>query len=182
MLSDTALVEAARSGDRTALLRLVRESRPDVQRLARKLCTSATDAEDATQETLWLVYRRIGALRTVGSYSAWLVSIVRRECRRLNQWMRGQSELPHADHQVFAYYTRPELNVDMAAALLGLPKRYREAILLHDFEGHSIIEIAQSLRLSGAAVKSRVNRGRQLLKERLQGKKRKLAPYHAGRP
>lgn len=114
-----------------------------------------------------MVYRRIGALRTVTSYTAWVFAIVRRECRRLMRKMRGRAPLPDADHVIFAYYTRPDLRVDLAVAIQSLPAKYREAIVLRDFEEYSISDIANALRLTRAAVKSRIHRGRVMIREYL---------------
>ncbi|MGH8190163.1 MAG: RNA polymerase sigma factor, partial [Rhodanobacteraceae bacterium] len=101
------------------------------------------------------------------SYSAWLFSIVRRECRRMMRRMRGQTELPAEDDRIFAYYTTPGLRIDLAAAIQSLPDQYREAIVLRDFEEYSITEMAGALRLSRAAVKSRIHRGREMIREYL---------------
>lgn len=168
MQHDPALIEAARAGDESALERLLAECQPDLRRIAHGECASTTDAEDAVQESLWLVYRRIGALRTVGSFGAWMFSIVRRECQRLMRRMRGQVALPDDDHRIFAYYTRPDLRVDLAAAIQSLPDKYREAIVLRDFEENTITEIAEALRLTRAAVKSRIHRGREMIREYLR--------------
>jgi RNA polymerase sigma factor (sigma-70 family) len=168
VLHDPALIEAAREGDEGALRRLLAISQPDLRRIAASQCASAADADDAVQESLWQVYRRIGALRAISSYTAWLFSIVRHECQRLMARMQGQAELPPADNVVFACYPRPDLRIDLAAAIQSLPDKYREAIILRDFEEYSIREIAGTLRLSRAAVKSRIHRGRELIREYLK--------------
>lgn len=82
--------------------------------------------------------------------------------------MHGEVELPDEDHRVFAYYAHPDLRSDLAAAIQSLPGKYREAIILRDFEEYSISEIAQSLRLTRGATKSRIHRGRQMIREYLQ--------------
>lgn len=168
MSHNPALIEAAREGDESALVRLLESSQPDLRRIAATQCASSADAEDAVQESMWQVYRRIGALRTVGSYTAWVFSIIRRECQRLMRQMQGHVELPDADSAMFAYYATPGLRIDLAAAIQSLPDKYREAIVLRDFEECSITEIAHSLRLTRAAVKSRIHRGREMIREYLR--------------
>lgn len=168
MVRDPDLIEAARQGDDAALRRLLLESRQAVQRLAEKHCVSRADAEDAAQETIWLVYRRIGALRTVESYSAWLLAIVRRECHRLMRGIRSETDLPEADNPCFAYHAHLDMRADLVAAVKSLPEKYREAIVLHDLEEFSVAEIASALRLSHGAVKSRINRGRHMVRQYLE--------------
>jgi DNA-directed RNA polymerase specialized sigma24 family protein len=93
---------------------------------------------------------------------------VRRECHRLLRAMRGQVDYPKPDHPIFAYTAHPDLQSDLAAASQSLPDKYREAIILRDFEELSITDIAVQLRRTRAAVKSRIHRGREMMKEHLQ--------------
>ncbi|WP_240547054.1 RNA polymerase sigma factor [Mesorhizobium tianshanense] len=148
--------------------RLLAISQPDIRRYARSQCTGGTDADDAVQETLWLVYQRIGALRTVTSFSAWVFSIVRRECNRLWRQMNGRTELLADDHPAFVYRPEPELREDLIAAIHSLPDRYREVVVLRDIREFSIGEIAIELRLSREAVKSRIHRARLIIREYLE--------------
>lgn len=168
MQHDPLLVEAARQGDIAAVERLLAVCRPDLRRIAHTQCAAGVDADDAVQESLLLIYRRIGALRTVASFPAWTFSIVRRECQRLWRAMRGRVEMPEVDHPVFAYTDHPELRSDLAAAIQSLPEKYRETIILRDFEEFSISEIADQLLLTREAVKSRIYRGRLMVQEYLK--------------
>lgn len=161
------LIEAARTGDKQALEQLLVIFQPDVRRIAYSQCASFSDAEDAAQESMWLIYNRIGALRTITSFSGWLFSIIRNECRRLLRKGRRENELTDVNTASFAYQSTPDLRSDLAAAIQSLPEKYREAILLRDFQEYSISEIAQHTRLSRAAVKSRIHRGREMIREYL---------------
>ena len=165
---DLVLLESARRGDVAAVERLLAACRPDLRRIAHSQCPGGVDPDDAVQETLLLIYRRLGALRTLASFPAWTFSIVRRECHRLLRAMRGQAELPEADDPVFARSDRLDLRSDLAAAIHSLPDKYREAILLRDVQEYSIGEIADQLRLTREAVKSRIHRGRQMVQEYLR--------------
>lgn len=168
MKATHSLIDAARQGDRAALERLLAVSQPDVRRYAKIQCATTSDAEDAAQETLLLVYRRIGALRTVTSFSAWMFSIVRHECGRLWRQMHGQVELPPDDHPAFIHRPEPELRADLIAAIHSLPDKYRDVIVLRDIEELAISEIAGELRLTREAVKSRVHRARLMIREYLE--------------
>src|SRR5258708_10313023 len=67
-----ALVHAASAGDRDAIAALLAAAQPDIRRYARRTCRTTSDVEDAVQETLFVLYRRLGMLRRVGSLFAWL--------------------------------------------------------------------------------------------------------------
>jgi hypothetical protein len=71
---DPLLIEAARGGDADALVSLIAAAQPDIRRYAARNCRAA-DIDDAVQETLLLLYRRLGTLRAVTSFSAWLFAV-----------------------------------------------------------------------------------------------------------
>jgi RNA polymerase sigma-70 factor (ECF subfamily) len=84
------MIRSAMDGDQTAIESLLAVAQPDIRRYALYYCVNREDAEDAAQETLWKLYRRIGALRAVVALPAWLMAIVRRECARLAGRMHHQ--------------------------------------------------------------------------------------------
>ncbi|MDQ1006335.1 RNA polymerase sigma factor (sigma-70 family) [Streptomyces sp. V4I23] len=79
---DERLVKAAQDGDITSLTAVVMESQPHVRRFALSLCATPQDAEDAAQEALIILYRKIGTLRASGALASWMFRIVRNECLR----------------------------------------------------------------------------------------------------
>lgn len=168
MRHDPVLLESARQGDLGAMEQLLIQCRPELRRIAQSQCANSVDPDDAVQESLLLIFRRIGALRTLVAFPAWTFSIVRRECQRLWRSMHGETSLPDDSHPIFTYTDHYELRLDLAAAIQSLPDKYREAIILRDFEEFSITEIADQLLLTRAAVKSRIHRGREMVQEYLQ--------------
>lgn len=94
MTLNAALVESARRGDEQALCDLLATYQVDMRRIARSQCASASDADDAVQESLWLVYRKIGALRTIAAFPGWVFSIIKRECHRLLHALRRSVKRP----------------------------------------------------------------------------------------
>lgn len=168
---DVVLLEAARGGDQAALLRLLAVAQPDIRRYARLSCRRADDVDDAVQETLWLLYRRLGALRALTAFSGWLLAVVRRECLRLARRGMGQSDDIEEIENDLRYASLPQdaLRIDLARAIQSLPEHYREVILLRDVEEMTIDEIATVLGLSREAVKARLHRARLLIREYLHG-------------
>src|SRR5262245_4112278 len=75
------LINAARRGDEDALQQLLHCCGPQLRRYANRQCASE-DVDEAVQDALWLLYRRVDALRAIGAFSAWLFQIIRRECLR----------------------------------------------------------------------------------------------------
>ena len=166
-LASTEDIIAARAGDAAALQRVLAGSRQDLRRYAEYHCV-VNDAEDAVQESLLQVARRIGDLRVVECFASWLFRIVKRECNRLKRGLRLLSGDAITEDILPACSFEPvELRHDVAAALESLPAHYREIILLRDLEGLAIAEIAARLGIHPLAAKSRLHRARALAREYL---------------
>lgn len=162
---DAALIEAARSGDADALVSLIAAAQPDIRRYAARNCRAA-DIDDAVQETLLLLYRRVGTLRAVTSFSAWLFAVARRACLRLLRRSKATADDPADDVEVRLSHLAPEdIRIDLSRAIQSLPDHYREVILLRDIEELSIEEIAGVLGLTRESVKARIHRARSMIRE-----------------
>jgi RNA polymerase sigma-70 factor (ECF subfamily) len=170
---DLGLVEAARAGDRSAIDRLLALAQPDIRRYARASCRRADDVDDAVQETLWLLARRVGHLRALTSLSAWLFTVVRRECLRLAVRAGAMPATPLDDDDPalaarLAVLPEHELRLDLAAAIQSLPPHYRDVVILRDVQEMTVDEIAAALSLTREGVKGRLHRARGLLREYLR--------------
>jgi RNA polymerase sigma factor (sigma-70 family) len=164
---DPGLIEAARCGDEKALLSLITAAQPDIRRYAARNCRAA-DIDDAVQETLLLLYRRVGTLRAVTSFSAWIFAVARRACLRLLRMSTGVSDGSADGIDARLAHLAPEdLRIDLSRAIQSLPEHYREAILLRDIEELSIDEIAAVLGLTRESVKARIHRARLMIREYL---------------
>ncbi len=159
---------AARGGDVAALQRVLISSRQDLRRYAEYHC-AVNDIEDAVQESLLLVSRKLSALREIDAYSSWLFRIVKRECNRMKRATRYLLMQPSDLEEIEGpHYPEPTgLVRDVANALASLPVHYREIILLRDLEGHTIAEIASALSLHPEAAKARLHRARSLARQYL---------------
>lgn len=165
-----ALVTLARSGDRRSLDELLSVCRPDLERYARRACQSE-DIDEAVQDALWILSRRIGALRSVTAFAGWLFQIVRRAClryagrRRRTIPLDGLPASAERDRSV----PDPELRAIVADALARLPKTYRDVLILRDVQGYTSEEVAGELEITTDAAKSRLHRARWLVRGALAG-------------
>ena len=160
--------EAARLGDRDALVMLLTSAQPDIRRYARATCRSAVEADDATQETLWQLFRHVSAIRSFAAFSGWLLTVVRRECLRLARKAGLVAEIDEEKLEA-DLLCRPEadLRLDLAAAFEALPILYRDVAVMRDLREMTIEEIAVALGISRQAVKARLHRARLFLREYL---------------
>lgn len=161
------LLAAAHAGDATALERLLHAARPDIRRYAQRHCL-VSDVDDAVQEALLVLSRRLHQLRALAAFSGWLFRTVQRECRRLGRIALRYD--PYDEAKLEDWLDRhgnDELRIELSRALQSLPPHYREVLLLRDFEELSIAEIAARLGLTVAATKSRLHRAREMAREYL---------------
>jgi RNA polymerase sigma-70 factor (ECF subfamily) len=163
---DPLLIEAARSGDADALVSLIAIAQPDIRRYAARNCRAA-DIDDAVQETLLLLYRRLGTLRAVTSFSAWLFAVARRACLRLLRRATGVADASADVEMRLAHLAPEDIRIDLSRAIQSLPDHYREVILLRDIEELSIDEIVGVLGLTRESVKARIHRARLMIREYL---------------
>jgi RNA polymerase sigma factor (sigma-70 family) len=165
------LVQAACEGDTDAVETLLHQYQPSITRFAHRYC-AAEDVEDAVQETLWAVYRKIGYLRTAQAFISWTFQIVRHHCYRMLAMHRQlavvdldpltQAELLGEDDPLYQ-----ELKQDVVKALQALPLAYRQVLILRDLEGYTAPETSERLGITLEAVKSRLHRGRAIMRENL---------------
>jgi RNA polymerase sigma factor (sigma-70 family) len=171
------VVSAAQQGDPRALATLLSGSHAHVRRFARTLCSTPEDAEDAAQEALIVLYRRIGTLRATAALGSWMFQIVRNECiRRSRASLRRSIPIaaaePSAEDAAFA---RMEVE-RIVNSISGLPPEQRAVLVLRDVQGLSGAATAQALGLSRAAMKSRLHRGRDSLRSQLGAPDDTLCP------
>ncbi|MFF9200222.1 RNA polymerase sigma factor [Streptomyces sp. NPDC014779] len=170
---DERLIRAAQDGDVGSLTTVVRQSQPHVRNFARTLCASPQDAEDAAQEALIVLYRKIGTLRATGALASWMFRIVRNECLRQVRQLAGRGELPEPGPETDAEPSAEEaalqgLEVERIAAAIGaLPEDQRRVLILRDLQGLPGRTVARALGLSTPAMKSRLHRARTTLRASL---------------
>ncbi|MFE6229047.1 RNA polymerase sigma factor [Streptomyces sp. NPDC057854] len=169
---DERLVRAAQDGDLASLTTVVAESQPHVRKFARSLCASPQDAEDAAQEALIILYRKIGTLRATGALASWMFRIVRHECLRQVRRLvlpapapepepgPGTVAEPSAEEAVLRRLEARRI----AAAVAALPRDQRQVLVMRDVQGLPGRAVAHALGLSDAAMKSRLHRARAALR------------------
>jgi RNA polymerase sigma-70 factor (ECF subfamily) len=180
-LSDSELVAAAKRGNTEAFDQLVSRYERRVLAVAQRIVSNREDAEDVAQESFHKAFLHISSFQEKSLFSSWLTRIVMNEAfmvlRRRRRIFEVSTERPDDDAQSLAetfadQSPNPEqscwqeervkfLNI----AINRLSPKLRNAIVLFDIEEHSANETARILGTSVAAVKSRLNHGREKLRE-----------------
>lgn len=128
-------------------------------------------ADDLTQETLLKVYRSRTSLRDDDRLEAWLYRIARRTLIDYYRKRRPSEELPDSLKSESADEVgaiRDAVLISTIRYMEELPEAYRVSLQLSELEGMTMSQIAARLGLTLTAVKSRIRRGRQMIKKKLQ--------------
>lgn len=155
---------------------VVRQHADRVYRLAYRLSGNKHDAEDLTQDTFIRVFRSLASYRP-GTFEGWLhrittnlfLDMARRRSRLRMEGLPEDSErLPGGAPSPEQVFHATHLDPDLQAALDELAPEFRAAVVLCDVEGLSYEEIGATLDVKLGTVRSRIHRGRQLLKTALE--------------
>ena len=152
--------------------RLVKQYQVAVLRTCYLYLHDRSQAEDAVQETFLKVYRNLGSFRGECSEKNWIMKIAMRVCYDMNRsgWARFFNRRVTPEMLPEASVPFEELDDALASAMMRLPVRLREVILLYYYQGLTVNEIAEVLGITQPSVSNRLKRGRDKLKTALEGR------------
>ena len=173
------MLQAIRSGDEHAFASLYRSRQAGIFRFALQMCGSRALAEDITQEVFLVLIRETHAFDPArGSLTGFLYGVARNQLLRRLQRERFYAPLETDSNGDSSFGTdvgpldqlsRSETIESVRRAVLSLPERYREVVVLCDLEEMSYVETAEVLGCAIGTVRSRLHRGRAMLIEKLRG-------------
>ncbi len=188
---ESKLIARLKAGEMAAFDELVEEFQPLVYALSFRILSDAEDARDATQETFLKIYRHFARFRGDASLKTWICRIAINQAHSTQRWWRrrqrnftasldaplglnsdddrslGDSLESDAVSPEFEALAR-ERGRRIEVGLGDLKKDFRIAVILRDIEGLSYEEIAYVTEVSVGTVKSRIARGREMLREAVQ--------------
>jgi RNA polymerase sigma-70 factor (ECF subfamily) len=179
--ADSELVAQAQSGNLQSFEELVRRHTQLIYRALIAILGDTADAQDAMQDTLLSAFKHMGGFQGRSKFSTWLVSIARNAAIQRLRLRRKTESLDENDsqedhdfrpRQIAAWQKNPEqehskfeIRQLVERGLLQLPAKYRIIVMLRDIEQLSTDEVAHQLGLTVPAVKTRLLRGRLMLRE-----------------
>lgn len=189
---DRQLIARLRAGDEMAVQELAERYSPRIFQLAMRHMKNREDAEEVTQDVLMKVYRKVDAFRGDSALSSWIYRITfntamsrlrNGKAARAAEQERERVEAASASidepiasvrqpadwsHMPDEELLRLQLRQAAAIAIAELPEIYRAPVLLRDIQGLSTEEASSRLHLKDQTLKSRLHRGRLMLREKLR--------------
>jgi RNA polymerase sigma-70 factor (ECF subfamily) len=187
--AEAEFIERLKRGEASAFEELVAERSGEIYGLLFRLTENGEEARDLTQETFLRAFQSIGRFRGEADLRTWIYRIAINQARNRWRWWRrrrrdatvsldatqsqsGQTLIAtlaesseNPEQQTLAH----EREVALRSALQRVGQAYRETVILRDIEGFTYEEIATTLGINVGTVKSRLARGRQELRQKLEG-------------
>ena len=152
--------------------RLITEYQTPLLRLCYIQLRDRALAEDAVQETFMKAYRGFDSFRGESSEKTWLCSIAVNVCRDFERgsWFRHTDRRVTPDMLPEAAEPTAERDIDLTLAIMALPRKLREAVILYYYQDMGTGEIADALGIAQSSVSNRLKRGRDKLRKALEGR------------
>ena len=171
-MTDIELVGRAREGDQSAFRALYDKHVDRIYRLVYRMAGEDDLAKDFTQEAFLRAFERLDQFRGDAAFSTWLhsiaVSVALNGLRKVDRHRKRERSLEDAARVVPGTRQRdPGVRERIESAVDELPEIYRTVFLMHDLEGFSHGEIAETLGVAEGTSKARLSRARAKLRESL---------------
>ena len=185
---DRMLIARLRARDEQAVHELAERYGSRIYQLALRQMKNPEDAEEVTQDVLLKVYRKIGAFRGDSALSSWIYRITfntamsrlrtsktERAAQYRERTHEGEDDSVRTNREPADWANMPDeellraqLRRAVMAAIQDLPEIYRAPVVLRDIEGLTTEEASTRLHVKDQTLKSRLHRGRLLLRSRLR--------------
>lgn len=168
-------VALAASGDRLAFERLYRTNVDRIFSVCVRMVGERGRAEELTQDVFVRAWEKLGTFRGDSQFSTWLhrlaVNVVlnerEAEGRRRNRHDEGIEDMDTISYGDVRPLPVPGLSLDLEQAIAALPPGAKKVFVLHDVEGYTHEEIAETLGVTAGGCKAQLHRARMLLRRML---------------
>ena len=146
---------------------LVERYRDNLFAVAFHVCKNAADADDVVQDTFLQYYLTGKKFENEQHIRAWLIRVAINRAKNVSRSFWRQHKQPLEEYMGTLAFETPQ-DQERFEAVMGLPEKYRIVIHLYYYEDFSIHEIAAALKLTESNVKTRLSRGRGMLRKALK--------------
>lgn len=166
-------MEPYKAGNSEEFDEIVREYVNDIRKIVYTYVKNHHTMEDITQEVFWSAYRNLGQFRGDSAIKTWLIKIAINKAKDyLKSWHYRAIKITNLIKEDSINRETEQAVIDndrdqeLAKVIMDLPIKYREVIILYYYEELDTNEISNILNINLNTVKTRLNRGRDLVKRR----------------
>ncbi len=175
------VLERAATGDVSAFGQVMLKTERSVMMTARRMLGNVQDAEEATQEVFLRVYKYLHRFDRTKAFEPWLYRLTVNVCNDIAaRRPRAGEMVSHENHEPVSTSADPQAALDVdeqrrliQTALSDLPERQRAAVVLRDLQGLSTSEVADTLKVSEATVRSHLSAARLRMKRFIEKRLRR---------
>ena len=167
-----SVVKGPDSGNETMIRQMIEDHQAALLRMCYLYLRDVQLAEDAVQETFIKALRTLDSFRGESSMKTWLTRIAIRTCcdMRRSFWFRHMDRHFTPEMLPEQAQTAEEEDQSLTLAVMNLPKKLREVILLYYYQDMNVNEIADALGVTQPTVSYRLKRAREKLRSELEGR------------
>lgn len=161
-MNNEILIQKAKMGNPDAFTELMKSQMQSMYRTAKAILMNDEDAADAIQDTLLICWEKLNELKVDRYFKTWMTKILINNCYgiiRCNRRITYTDELPERVIEDNAK------NIEWRETLSAIDEKYRVVLILFYSEGFRTKEIAKILGITDSAVRTRLSRGREQLRE-----------------
>lgn len=181
-IPDTELIDRIRKGERDLFEILIRRNNPYLYKLGMSYGYKHEDVEDLMQEALIAAYMNLGKFEGRSTFKTWITRIMLNQCYHKAQKLSFKNEKAkghinekttpmfesNQSSDTYKSVLNNELSNIVGNALISIPIEYRMVFSLRELNGMSTAETAELLEISETNVKVRLNRAKQMLREKVE--------------
>ncbi len=179
-LTDLEVVERVINGEKSLYELIIRRYNPYLYKVGRSYNYNHDDTQDLMQDTFVDAYKNLNQFRGHSDFKTWLIRIMLNNCYRKKQKLSFKSEIAqevydnstpmftNSMNDTDKIIQNRELGYVIENALSEIPTDYRMVFSLREINGLSVAETAELLQISEANVKTRLNRSKAMLREKIQ--------------
>lgn len=182
-LSEVEIIDRINNGDVALFEVLIRRYNPYLYKIGRSYRFNHQDVEDLMQETFIKAYENLKKLENSIYFKTWLIRIMLNECYRKRQKVNLRKEVAvdtflnekpldmlsnNSNNDTENKVVRREMNNAIESALKQIPLNYGMVFTLRELNGMSVLETANTLNITEANVKVRLNRAKTMLRKQVE--------------
>ncbi len=178
ILSDEQIVERILKGEKQLYEKLMRKYDQRLFRIGRSIINDEAEVRDIMQNTYLNAYLKLPSLRNRSNFGTWIIKIIVNESllrkkRKLKQQQTLNKQLGDEMETPLKSLLNKELKTLLERSISELPVKYKLVFVMREIEEMNTIQTMEVLNLSESNVKIRLSRAKEMLREKLTGKKLK---------